>query len=348
MVLPSQDDGLARARGNRWRTLAFLCLAVVLSLTTWFSATAVAPELQHVWGMSDASAAWLTNGVQIGFMIGAVAASIVNLPDIMRLNQLMSLAALAAAAANAVLLLEPSIAVAVVARGVCGVALAGIYPPALKLIATWFRTGRGLAFGALIGALTLGSSLPHLFRALGSTLDWRVVVAASSIATIVGAVIFAVMAREGPYPFARAVFDPRQIGAVLRNRQLVLANLGYFGHMWELYAMWAWFLAFATAALSGGADVSVPAASVLTFCVVAVGAIGCLIGGVLSDRIGRTATTAGMMIVSFCSSSSRRRSRERRCISATWGDKAPVLMTLPRRPPQMSTIVSRATLTVLR
>ena len=174
-----------------------------------------------------------------------------------------------------------------------GVALAGVYPPALKLMATWFRRGRGLALGLLIGALTLGSSLPHLVRALGGGLDWRLVVATTSAASLAAAALFAAALREGPYPFGRATMDPTQIGAVLRNRPLLLANLGYFGHMWELYAMWGWFLAFATAAGASGNAPLAGRASLVTFAVVAAGVPGCVLGGWLSDRIGRTLTTAG-------------------------------------------------------
>jgi MFS family permease len=275
-----------------------MCTAIVLSLTTWFSATAIVPELTTLWNLSGSTAAWLTNGVQIGFVVGAVAASMGNLPDLIRLNRLMAISAFAAGLANAVLLIAPSPEAAVVARILTGAALAGVYPPALKLISTWFSKGRGFALGAIIGALTLGSAFPHFFRALSAGVDWRLVVLITSLATWIGAAMFLFIGKEGPFPFSRAIFDPKQIGAVLTNRPLFLANLGYFGHMWELYAMWGWFLTYSREALTvqgigGAAD-----ASFFTFAVIAVGAAGSLLGGVLADRIGRTATTIGMMSVS--------------------------------------------------
>lgn len=298
-AIPSAMLGVDDAQ--RWSVLALLCLAVVLSLTTWFSATAITPELKAAWHLSGAIEAWLTNGVQIGFVAGALASSLVNLPDIVRLNRLMALSALLAAAANACLLLQPGPVGLVCARILTGVALAGVYPPALKLVSTWFVRGRGLALGAVIGALTLGSSLPHLFRALSGALDWQLVVIAATVATLIGAGIFWFFAGEGPYPFGKAVFDPRQIGAVFRDRPLVLVNIGYLGHMWELYAMWAWLLAYARAALEAQQQNSPALASLLTFCAIAAGVGGCLLGGVLSDRFGRTFTTAGLMLVSgFC------------------------------------------------
>lgn len=285
----------ADVRADRWTFLALMAMAVVLSMTTWFSATAIVPELTRRWDLSPSAAAWLTNGVQLGFVVGALGSSLINLADIVRLNRLMAASAALGAAANLILLAEPGIAGAIAARFLTGLTLAGVYPPALKMMATWFRRGRGLALGLLIGALTLGSSLPHLFRALGGGVDWRFVVALASASSLAAALIFAIAIREGPYPFARATMDPAQIGAVFRNRPLLLANLGYFGHMWELYAMWGWFLAFAAAAAEAGNAALTGRASLVTFAVVAAGVPGCILGGWLSDRIGRTRTTAIMM-----------------------------------------------------
>ncbi|RUX28752.1 MFS transporter [Mesorhizobium sp. M2A.F.Ca.ET.042.01.1.1] len=286
------------ADGERWRVLSLLCLAVVLSLTTWFSATAILPELKQELALGASAEAWLTNGVQVGFVIGALAASLVNLPDLVRLSRLMAAAALVAALANATLLLHPGPGGIIAARIVTGAALAGVYPPALKLVATWFTRDRGLALGAVIGALTVGSALPHLFRAVSTVLDWRPVVAAASLATAAGALLFLLFAKEGPYPFGKAIFEPSRIGQVFREKPLLLANLGYLGHMWELYAMWAWVLAYTRAAFEAQAIGTAATASLATFLVVASGILGCLLGGYLSDRIGRTATTAGMMLVS--------------------------------------------------
>lgn len=282
---------------NRWLALALICAGVVGAMTCWFSATAIIPELIRDWQLTPSQAGWLTNAVQIGFVLGALASSLVNLPDIMRMTRLITFAAILAALANAALLLEPGFAGAVAARFVTGVALAGLYPPAMKLMATWFVKGRGLAMGFLIAGLTLGSSMPHLFRAVGGGVDWHLVVIASTAATVTSALIFGLLVHEGPHGFGRATFDPRQALAVLRNPPVRLANIGYFGHMWELYAMWAWFLAFASAAAKEGTS-PFGSPSMFAFVVVGSGVIGCILGGALSDRIGRCLTTAGMMAVS--------------------------------------------------
>jgi MFS family permease len=283
---------------KRWRMLGWLCLAVVLSLSAWFSATAVAPQMTRDLAFGSGSAAWLTNGVQLGFVTGALLASLINLPDIVRMNRLAGASAALAGLANAALLLEPGLVGAMVCRFATGFALAGVYPPAMKLAATWFQKGRGLALGFVIGALTAGSSLPHLFRALTATLDWQVVVALASLAALTGAGLFLAVVREGPYPFSRAMFDPRQIGHVFRNRSLMLVNAGYLGHMWELYALWAWLLAYLSASPTAFTGNVAGAGSLATFAALTAGVIGCIAGGLLSDRFGRAVTTAGMMIAS--------------------------------------------------
>ncbi len=285
------------APARRWAMLAILSLSLVLSMSSWFSATAVLAQLRLAWALSDTLAAWLTIAVQLGFVIGAVASSVLNLSDLLPPRRLMLAGALGAALANAGLLWSATPAVAIALRMLTGVFLACVYPPALKLIATWFVRGRGLALGVLVGALTLGSALPHLLNALGG-LRWQLVLQATSVATLAGAALVATLVREGPYPFPRAPFNPGRVGQVLRNRGIWLASLGYFGHMWELYAMWAWYLTFARQALARQ-QLSDPAtAAMLTFAVIAMGGIGCVAGGLLGDRWGRTLTTALMLTVS--------------------------------------------------
>lgn len=281
-----------------WRMLAILTVAVILSMTTWFSATAILPQLTEHWHLSGASQIWMTNGVQLGFVVGALSLSLVNLPDIMPLRLLMGAAAAVAALANLGLLVAPSAGWAIALRLITGIALSGVYPPALKLIATWFTRGRGLAMGTMIGGLTLGSAFPHLLRGITGGLDWGFVVVGASLLTAAGSVVFLTLVHEGPYPFGRAVFDPRRIGRVVANRGIALANLGYFGHMWELYAMWGWLLAFAVAGFGGSQGIQSGQLSLLVFAIVAAGAVGCILAGLLADRIGRTATTALMMTIS--------------------------------------------------
>jgi MFS family permease len=288
------DDGHAE---GRWRALALLSAAVVLAMTTWFSASAVVPQLRADWGLGSTAAAWLTIAVQLGFVAGAVTSSLLNLADVISPRVVFLGGAIGAAAANALLVFTDGPAGALPLRFATGLFLAGIYPPALKLMATWFRRGRGTALGVVVGALTLGSALPHLVNGLGG-LDWHTVVLATSALTVAGGLLGYLAVPEGPFSFPRAVFSPRQAGLVFHNRGVRLASLGYFGHMWELYAMWTWFLVFATNAIEAHGEEVGARAAYATFAVIGIGALGCWVGGLLGDRWGRTRTTAAMMAVS--------------------------------------------------
>jgi MFS family permease len=275
--------------------LGLLSLALILAMSTWFSASAVIPQLRDDWGLSSGAAAWLTIAVQLGFVAGAIVSSLFNLSDLLSPRLVILGGALGAAAANAGLLGVDGAASALPLRALTGFCLAGVYPPALKLMATWFKKGRGLALGVLVGAITVGSAMPHLVNGLGG-LDWRVTVLATSALTVVGGVVGWTV-HEGPSPFPRGVFNPRQAGQVFANRGVRLASLGYFGHMWELYAMWAWFAVFFAEVATPSGDPS-SATAYATFLVIGIGGLGCIVGGILGDGWGRERTTSLMMLVS--------------------------------------------------
>lgn len=283
---------------GRRRTLVLLALTLVLSMSTWFSATAVIPQLDARWGLSGSAAAWLTIAVQLGFVCGALLSSLLNLSDVVSPRHVILGGAVGAATANGLLVIAGSAAVSIPLRFATGFFLAGVYPPAFKLIATWFKKGRGMALGTLAGALIVGNAIPHLVNGLGG-LDWRMVIYATSVMTLAGGLITEFAVKEGPFPFPRATFDPRQAWRVFSNQGVRLASFGYFGHMWELYAMYAWFLVFFSEALaSRGAPSVGSAAAYATFAVIAIGGLGSWVGGILGDRWGRTKTTALMMVVS--------------------------------------------------
>ena len=285
-------DGTAVESGaDRGRALATIVVALVLALTTWFSASAVVPQLRDEWGLSNTAAAWLTIAVQLGFVAGALTSSALNLADLLPTRRLILGACVGAAVANVLVVAADGAAAAIPLRMLTGFFLAGVYPPAAKLIATWFVARRGTALGIAVGAVTLGSAAPHLVNGLGG-LEWQVVIVATSVLTLLGG-LAALAVGEGPHRFPTAVLDLRQIGQVFRNRGVRLASLGYFGHMWELYAMWAWFLVFFRETVGDGTG-----AAYATFAVIGIGALGCYVGGVIGDRIGRAQSAAAMMAVS--------------------------------------------------
>jgi MFS family permease len=294
-------DGVIAEERLRTRQLLLICAVEVLAMGLWFSASSVVPQLSDEWHLSDAGATWLTTAVQIGFVAGALASAILNLPDRVSPTHLIGAAALAGAAANeAVALFAHGLALAVPLRFLTGMALAGVYPPGIKLMATWFRAGRGFAVGALVGALALGSGTPHLVNAAPS-LDWQAVLSVASVLALVGAALAVSALREGPYAAAAAPFHPGYVRRLFGDRAQRLVCFGYFGHMWELYAMWTWVPAYAAAsfAASGDRDPSRTSVELAAFAAVGVaGLAGCILGGLVADVRGRAAVTIGSMAVS--------------------------------------------------
>jgi MFS family permease len=292
------DAGVADVPGQR-RALFVLAASILLAMTTWFSASAVIPQLRAAWGLSGAGASYLTVAVQLGFVVGALTSSTLNLSDLVNPRRVFFLSSLGAATVNALVAASHSLGPAIVLRALTGFFLAGVYPPAVKVMASWYRRGRGFALGILIGALTIGSAAPQLINGVGG-LHWQVVVLATSVLTAAGGLLVGFRLADGPFSFPRASFEPAYLLRTLRNRAVRLANFGYFGHMWELYSMWAWFGSFFAASLAArsyaGNDRLV--AGLATFAVIGAGAGGAALAGTLADRYGRTLVAAGCLAVS--------------------------------------------------
>lgn len=273
-----------------WRMLALLSVAELLGMALWFAGSAAAPQLSARWDLSPTEVGGLATAVQIGFVLGTAVSALLNVADIVPAKRLFALSAVGGALANATLLMAPSYTWVLVGRAAAGFFLAGVYPPAMKMAATWFRARRGLAVGMVVGALTVGKATPYLWHAIpGVTLT--AIVLAASVSALLAAVLIGTWWADGPHAFPSRPFHWGLVGEVLRNRRWRLSTGGYLGHMAELYSYWTWIPVFvAASAVAASGDPSAgnaPWVGVIAFATIAVGGFGCIWGGLVGDRIGR-------------------------------------------------------------
>ncbi|MCI4657446.1 MFS transporter [Cryobacterium zhongshanensis] len=286
-------------RQRRQRLL--IALVQVLAMSAWFSASAVVPALSLDWNISAVDAVWLTASVQLGFVVGAVVSAVLNAAD--RIPPQLLMAGCALGTSGCILAFTATatgLATALLPRFLTGALLAGVYPVGMKLTASWAPPrARGRAFGLMIAALTLGSALPHLVRGLPN-LAWRDVMNVSAVLAAVAAVVAALLIRPGPHGASGSTpINARYAVDMFRDRRSRLANFGYFGHMWELFALWTWLPAFVRAGRSMAGEPGAAWDTLVVFLVMGVaGAAGALLGGWAADRYGRGPAAAGALIVS--------------------------------------------------
>ncbi len=287
-------------RAAKRLSLTLLALCTTAALALWFSATAVLPALRLEYEIGPTLASLYTSAVQAGFVVGTLASAVLGLADRLDPRRFFMVSALIGAIANAAILwLEPASPAVILCRAVTGAVMAGVYPVGMKMATTWADGDLGLLIGLIVGALTLGSGAPHLLNAFGGV-DWRFTIAAASALAVLAALVIN-FAPLGPRTAKAPPFDPHAALRAWRHPPLRLANIGYLGHMWERYAMWAWLALFleASYALSMAPAAAEFNARLAAFAAIGVGgAFGAVAGGRLADVFGRTALTMGAMALS--------------------------------------------------
>jgi len=275
------------------RILPLIILAQFLGTASWFAGNAVLPSLTTLWNLEVESLAQVTNAVQLGFIAGALLFSLFSLSDRFRPSHLFFFCALLSAVINLMTaLIAENLAQLTLLRFLAGFVLAGIYPVGMKLAATWFPEGLGRALGFLVGSLALGTAAPHLFAAQDQ-INWQQVMLIVALLNLVSGLVVLLGVSEGPNQLKPAPVRLSQIGGLLKEQKLRASALGYFGHMWELYAIWAiapiWLSVWAS---YHQLDLNISLAS---FAIIAIGALGCTLGGIWSQSIG-SARIASLML----------------------------------------------------
>lgn len=294
----SDHTGGRMARTDKGFAVSMITVCQLMALALWFSATAVLPQLRAEFDISTLQSSLFTSSVLLGFVLGTVSSAALGLADRIEPRRFWAASAMIAATANILILTVPVDGVVVILlRLITGVCMAGIYPVGMKMVATWSRGDTGFLVGLLVGALTMGSAMPHLFS-VAVPMDWRWVIVIASMSAYIASIAI-LFVHLGGTPGKSPRFDPRMVGKIWANKPLRHACYGYFGHMWELYAMWGWIGLFLYGAYSDRMIDNPGIWSALsTFAIVGVGAFGSLAGGYYADRIGRTTVTITAMVIS--------------------------------------------------
>jgi DHA1 family inner membrane transport protein len=275
------------------RVLPVIVFSQFCGTSLWFAANAVMPDLQRAWSLPAAAVGTLTSAVQLGFVCGTLAFALLMVVDRFRPTRVFLACALAGAVANAAgVMLDGQWGMLLALRFATGFLLAGIYPVGMRIAAAWYREGLGAAMGVLIGALVLGTAVPHGLRALGAALPWQAVLLGVSLLAALGGLATAWLVPESPHPKRGQPITPRGLAVIWTDRKVRASVFGYFGHMWELYAF------YVLVPLILSTRLATHAVSAAAFWIIGAGLVGCVAGGLLVRRFGSARVAATQLATS--------------------------------------------------
>ena len=278
------------------RILPVIIFSQFTGTSLWFAGNAVLADLQRQWDLGDAALGYMTSSVQLGFIIGTLLFAFFTISDRFSPRIVFFVCSLLGALANLGIYLADSLALLLLLRFTTGFLLAGIYPVGMKIAAGWYRRGLGQALGYLVGALVLGTAFPHLLKSTGQAFPWQYVIFTITIISAAGGLLMLLLVPDGPYGVKGTRFNSKALVIIFRSRDLRSASFGYFGHMWELYTLWA-FLPVLIGAYAAAIRQSINV-SLWSFGVIAAGCLGCVVGGHLSRRLGSSTVAFFQLLVS--------------------------------------------------
>ena len=284
-------------RERPWWILPVIIVSQFAGTSLWFAGNVIIGDLPSAWNIDPHAVGAVTSAVQLGFIVGTFLFAVIALADRFSPRIIFFLCSLLGAAANlSALVLVDNLSSLLVVRFLTGIFLAGIYPIGMKIAAGWYREGLGKALGFLVGALVLGTASPHLVRSLGLAAGWQFVVLSTSLSSAAGGILVLLFVPNGPNATVSPRLNLRALNIIFGVREVRASVFSYFGHMWELYAFWA-FTPFLLSAYSAAHPDQHLNTSFLSFCVIAAGTVGCVVGGVISQRVG-SARVAFVQLVS--------------------------------------------------
>lgn len=279
------------------RILPVIIFSQFAGTSLWFAGNAVLGDLQRQWELGDAALSYITSAVQLGFIIGTLLFAFFTVSDRFSPRIVFFLCSLLGALANlGVYFAADGLISLLVLRFGTGFFLAGIYPVGMKIAAGWYRKGLGQALGYLVGALVVGTAFPHLLKSTGQSFPWQHVILSISAISTLGGIFMLLMVPDGPYAVKGTKFNSKAFVIIFQSRDLRSASFGYFGHMWELYTLWAFIpVLIETYGAMARQSLNVPFWS---FWVIAFGCLGCVGGGLLSFKLGSPSIAFFQLLVS--------------------------------------------------